>query len=61
MLLFVGLMNAGFVLNYYNSGGRVPFGPSISMVLLLTIGLLGVFTALNLHAVSRIINEFSKK
>ena len=61
LLLFAGLANAWYVLNSYNSGGAVPFGPAISMVLLFTMGLLAVFTALNLHAVARIINECGKK
>lgn len=55
LLLFAGFANAWYVLNSYNNGGFVPFGPSISMVLLFTMGLLAVFTALNLHAVARII------
>ncbi|MFA0823670.1 MAG: glycosyltransferase family 2 protein [Methanomethylovorans sp.] len=60
LLLFAGVVNAGFVLNSYNNGSPVPFGPAISMVLLFTMGLLAVFTALNLHAVARIIKECSK-
>lgn len=61
IVLIVGLVNALYVLNSYNKGGSVPFGPSISMVLLLTIGLLGVSTALNLHAMTRLINELKKQ
>lgn len=61
MLLFAGLVNGWFVLNSYNNGGFVPFGPAISMVLFMTLGLLAVFTALNLHAVARMINECVKK
>jgi len=61
LLLFAGLANAWYVMDSYNNGGFVPFGPAISMVMLFTIGLLAVFTALNLHAVARIINECGKK
>jgi len=57
LLLFAGLVNSWFVLNLYNNRGFVPFGPMILMMLLFTIGLLAVFTALNLHAVSKIIND----
>ncbi len=61
LLLFAGLFNLGYVLNSYNKSGYVPFGPSISMVLLLTSGILGISTALNLHAITRMIKECSGK
>lgn len=61
LLLFAGLANAWFVMNSYNNGGSVPFGPSISMILLLVIGMLAVFSALNLHALSKILNSYDEK
>jgi glycosyltransferase involved in cell wall biosynthesis len=57
LLMFAGLVTSWFVLYSYNNGGSVPFGPSILMVLLLTTGLLAVFSALTLHAMARMMNE----
>lgn len=60
ILLFFGLANAWYVLNSYNNAGFVPFGPAISMVLLLVVGLLATSTALNLHAMTKLMNEIKK-
>jgi len=60
LLLFAGIVTSWFVLYSYNLRGSVPFGPSILMVLLFMVGLLAVFSALTLHAMTRLINEFTK-
>jgi glycosyltransferase involved in cell wall biosynthesis len=61
MLLFAGLMVSWYVLYSYNSDGSVPFGPAILMVMLFVLGLLGVSTALNLHAMTRLMKEIQNK
>ena len=60
ILLGAGLVNSLYVLSSYNSGGALPFGPTILMLLLLVLGFLGVSTALNLHAMTRLVNEIKK-
>ncbi|MDP2218007.1 MAG: glycosyltransferase family 2 protein [Methanolobus sp.] len=60
LLLFAGLATSWFVLYSYNNGGSVPFGPAILMVLLFTMGLLAVFSALTLHAMARMVNKCTK-
>jgi glycosyltransferase involved in cell wall biosynthesis len=60
LLLLAGLFTSWFVLHSYNTGGSVPFGPSLLMVLLFTLGFLGVSTALNLHAMTRLMSELKK-
>lgn len=61
LFLFAGLVNIWYVWNIYNNSGYIPFGPAISMVLLLIVGFLGVTTALNLHAMARLVNEWKKE
>lgn len=60
IILFAGLVNSWLVLLSYNRNGAIPFGPAILMVLLLVIGLLAVSTALNLHAMSRLLDKIKK-
>jgi dolichol-phosphate mannosyltransferase len=60
VLLGAGLVNSWFVFSNYNSGGSLPFGPTILMVLLLIMGFLAVSSALNLHAMTRLMNEIKK-
>ncbi len=57
LMLFAGLIDGWFVLSHYNSESYIPFGPSILMVLLFILGLLALSTALNLHAMTRLVNE----
>jgi dolichol-phosphate mannosyltransferase len=60
VLLLTGLFTSWFVLHSYNAGGSVPFGPTILMVLLFIVGFLAVSSALNLHAMTRLMSEMKK-
>ncbi|MBC7085700.1 MAG: glycosyltransferase family 2 protein [Methanomethylovorans sp.] len=58
LLLFcAGLISAGLVLNSYNKQGYVPFGPAILMIMLFVVGLLAIFSALNLHALTQLLHK----
>jgi dolichol-phosphate mannosyltransferase len=60
ILIGAGLVDAGYLLSSYNSGNSLPFGPTILMLLLFMLGLLAVLSALNLHAMSKLLSEFTK-
>lgn len=57
LLFCAGLITGGFVINSYNTGGQVPFGPAILMVLLFMVGSLAIFSALNLHATTQLLKK----
>ncbi|WP_333786973.1 glycosyltransferase family 2 protein [Methanomethylovorans sp.] len=58
MIIFcAGLLSAGFVLSSYNNRGYVPFGPAILMIILFVVGLLAIFSALNLHAITQLLHK----
>jgi glycosyltransferase involved in cell wall biosynthesis len=60
LLLFTGLLCSYFVYSTYNTAGFLPFGPTILMLLLFIVGFLAVSSALNLHAMTRLMSELKK-
>ncbi|WP_292466017.1 glycosyltransferase family 2 protein [Methanolobus sp.] len=60
-LLFTGFVSGWYILNSYNRDGFLPFGPTILMVLVFILGFLATSTALNLHAMTRLVNSIEKK
>lgn len=60
ILICFGFVDAFYLLSSYNSGNSLPFGPTILMLLLFMVGLLAVFNALSLHAMSRLLAGVAK-
>lgn len=58
-MLFSGFICATLLIQSYNLGGNLPFGPSVLMLLLVISGLLTTFTGLMLHSLSRLKKEIS--
>lgn len=55
MLLGFGCATGVFVLSSYNTGGQLPFGPTLLMMMLSIIGTFAVFSGLMLHAMTRVV------
>ena len=59
MSLAFGCATGVFVLSTYNSGGQLPFGPTILMMLLFIMGMFAVFSGLMLHSMTRIVTKIN--
>jgi len=53
-LLTAGMAVAAWVLRIFATSGRLPFGPSLLMILLIILAIFTLYTAIILHAVSRL-------
>ena len=59
MLLGFGCAMGVFVLTSYNTGGQLPLGPTLLMMMLSIIGTFSVFCGLMLHAMTRIVAKIN--
>ena len=57
LMLSSGFVLVGRLIQSYNTGGNLPFGPSILMMILIIVGSLTTFTGLMLHVMIRLIKE----
>jgi len=60
MLLVAGSGTGLYTLHNYLNSGSLPFGPTIAVLLLLTLGCLSVFSGIMLHTMTRILKEIQK-
>jgi len=61
MLLAAGSGTGIYTLHNYLDTGSLPFGPTIAVLLLLTLGSLSVFSGIILHTITKILKEIQKE
>jgi glycosyltransferase involved in cell wall biosynthesis len=57
ILMFAGLVMGYNSLELWRTGGQLPFGPTLFMMMATITGTFSVFSGLILHSVSRLLNE----
>ncbi|MBA7489498.1 Undecaprenyl-phosphate 4-deoxy-4-formamido-L-arabinose transferase [subsurface metagenome] len=60
-LLAAGMAVAAWVLRIFGATGRLPFGPSLLMILLIILAIFTLYTAIILHALSRLWSKKDKE
>ncbi|MDY6958970.1 MAG: glycosyltransferase family 2 protein [Halobacteriota archaeon] len=57
LMVLAGLIVSTWILQNYNAGGFIPFGPTMLMMLLIIVGSLSTFSGIMLYSMGKLVKE----